>query len=93
MITSQGTVSFRCPFTTSCMNHRCIWKQYDCHGRNPWWIPDKELQAEQNKILENLCSKYGEPYFPQWKVMTGTNILHAYCLDYIHMTEIDTGEK
>jgi len=75
----RGWINFQCPFTEKCQNHKCFWKQRDTHNRCAWYVHDNpEHDAEQRAITD----QYGEPYFPEWKVQTGTNNLMAHCPDF-----------
>jgi len=44
----------------------------------PWVVFDN---GEYAKKLAEIQTKYGEAYFPEWKVFTGTNCLIMYCQD------------
>ena len=74
----RGTATFNCPFTADCENDRCFWKQRDCHGRCPWAVFDN---PEHDKEQAAITEKYGDPYFPEWKIFPGTNCLMTYCVD------------
>ena len=75
----RGTATFQCPFTKDCANNRCFWKQRDCYGRCPW--ATALLDPEYAKLAQEITDKYGEPYFPEWVIQTGTNCLMMYCKD------------
>ncbi len=76
---------FQCPVSKTCANNQCFWKQRDCFGREVWvnlltFEKDKESDS---KIVET----YGEPYFPEWQVSTGTNCMYLSCKDFKPLEE------
>lgn len=75
----RGTASFNCPFTKDCENDSCFWKQRDCYGRCPW--ATAMMDPEYVKLENNIVKEHGQPYFPEWRVFTGTNCLIMYCID------------
>lgn len=75
----RGSINFQCPWTKQCNNDRCFWKQRSTHGRCPWTLFDDPEQEQKHKDIEQA---YGKPYFPEWKVQVGTNVLTAYCPDF-----------
>lgn len=80
---NNNLVFYQCKLTQICQNDRCFWKQRDCYGLNPfpvWKSPEGNfpLVEENEKIVE----KYGEPYYPKFKVTVGTNTMYIICEDY-----------
>lgn len=67
----------QCQNTKVCNNNKCFWRQRDVFGLSPFF----DLDPKHIKKQEEIRNKYGESYFPEWKVSVGTNCIYVTCKD------------
>jgi hypothetical protein len=74
------------PCTKECKNDRCFWRQRNEFGLSPWYYNapmDDPGKIKHEKEQMAIRRKYGDPFFPELKVYTGTNQLSLVCEGWV----------